>query len=74
MTTPDGRPSEAEPLQYKGFQPGDAAVQAGAGEDTVRGSNQDVSTTAEPDAASGQATQKGNVANDQNGPPFTGSV
>lgn len=74
MTSPEGRPSEAKPLQYKGFEPGDAAVQAGAGEATVRGSNQDLSRTAQADVASGLVTQKGNVANDQTGPPFTGSV
>jgi hypothetical protein len=74
VTTPDGRPSEAKPLQYEGFDPGDAAVQAGAGEATVRGSNQDVSTSAHADVASGLSTQRGNVANDQSGAPFTGTT
>lgn len=42
MTAPNGRPSQAKPLQYRDFEPGDAAVQAGAGEATVRGTDQDV--------------------------------
>lgn len=73
LTTPDGRPTEAKPLQYKGFGPGDAAVQAGAGGATVRSSNQDISETAQADAAYGQSMLLGGVANEQ-GQPFTGNA
>jgi hypothetical protein len=75
MTTPNGLPSQAKPLQYRDFEPDDAAVQAGANksEATVRNTNQDVSRTGQDDVASGMSALKG-VANDQSGPPFTGSV
>jgi hypothetical protein len=75
VTTPNGQPSQLKPLQYRDFQPGDAAVQAGANksEATVRGSNQDATATGQPDVASGLSALKG-VANDQTGPPFTGQI
>jgi hypothetical protein len=68
MTTPNGLPAEAKPLQYRDFKPGDAAVQAAAGEATVRGTNQDVTPSAQADVK-----LKGGIANEQ-GQPFTGSV
>ena len=71
MTAPDGRPSEAKPVRYRTFEPGDAAVQAAAGEATVRGGHQDVSRTAQADVASGLSAQKGNVANADQSSPFT---
>jgi hypothetical protein len=75
MTTPNGQPSEAKPLQYRDFEAGDAAVQAGANksEAKVRGTNQDQTQTGAPDAAAGQSTLKNGVANAK-GRPFTGSV
>jgi hypothetical protein len=73
MTTPNGQPSQAKPLQYRDFEPGDAAGQAGAGEATVRGTNQDVTPSAQADVASGLSTLKGGIANEQ-GQPFTGNT
>jgi len=58
--TPDGTvPVSARQLE---FPAGDAAVQAAAGEATVIGTNQDLSTIGAADAASGLATQKSNIA------------
>jgi hypothetical protein len=75
MTTPNGLPSQAKPLQYRD-EPGDAAVQAGANksEATVRNTNQDVSRTGQADVASGLEALKGNVANQQGGTPFTADI
>jgi hypothetical protein len=74
MTTPNGLPTQAKPLQYRDFRPGDAAVQAAAGEATVRGTNQDVTPSAQADVTSGLSALKGGIANDEQGQPFTGSV
>jgi hypothetical protein len=75
MTTPNGLPTEAKPLQYRDLRPGDAAVQAAAGEATVRGTNQDVTPSAQADVVtSGLSALKGGIANDEQGQPFTGSV
>jgi hypothetical protein len=71
--TPNGQPTEAKPLQYRAFEAGDAAVQAGAGEAKVRGTNQDETVSAQADVASGLSKLKGGIANEQ-GQPFTGSV
>ena len=61
MSTPDGSPSRPVTAGQAG-QLSDAAVQAAAGEATVIGTNQDVSTLGAGDAASGQAAQRGGAA------------
>jgi hypothetical protein len=50
----------------------DAATQAAAGEARVISTNQDTSATGQPDAASGQTTQRAGIANSfAAGPQFT---
>ena len=59
--TPDGSvPVTATQL---GFEAGDAATQAAAGEARVIGANQDVSQSGAGDAARSQATLWGGIAN-----------
>lgn len=80
MTTPNGNPTGANPARPKGFQSGEAAVQAnptgggmftGGGEAKVIGSNQDKSATGAADASSGMATQKKGQANNPGATTFT---
>lgn len=65
MTTPNGSPTGATPARPRGYDSADAAAQAnpsgggqftGGSEATVRGTNQDRSSTGAADATS--ATQK----------------
>jgi len=69
MSSPTGQPSQPVTARRLGFEAGDAAVQAAAGEATVVNTNQDVSTIGAGDAASGLATQKGNIAMQPAGSP-----
>lgn len=67
MTTPNGNPTGANPARPRGYSSDDAAVQAsptggglftGGGEATVRGTNQDTSSTGAADATSGASLLK----------------
>lgn len=74
MTTPNGTPSQAKQLPNRPPS-SDASVQAAAlkSEARVRGTDQDQTTSGAPDAASGESTLKGGIANAQ-GRPFTGQA
>lgn len=64
MSTPYGQPSVPVSARQVGSEPfGDAAVQAAAGEAELIGTNQDKSVSGSADAASGQATVRGGIAN-----------
>jgi hypothetical protein len=71
MTTPNGNPSEPIAPSRKGIGAADAATQAAAGEATLIGVNQDVSTSGAADAASSLATQRSNIANQPATSPVT---
>ena len=74
MTTPNGSPTGGNTARHLGFDAGDAATQAAAGEAHVRGSNQDMSTSGAAEVRQPQATQKSNIANTPGTKAFTDEV